>query len=223
VIAFDPPGHGESEPRPNGEQSPEAWAQALWSVCDALGVGEAHLLGHNAGASAAVAAAAARPGRALSVILDAPIALPARLRAEWAPRWAPDVTPSWDGSHLLRMWHMRRDMGLWFPWWDRRLATARKAEPRLEPQRLQDEIRELAKQPASFGPAWQAAIGWPLPERLAALPHPVSLIAANSDLFGQCLDDAAVVRPDAPVRRYGDDVADRAAAIRAALLDLNCR
>ena len=115
---------------------------------------------------------------------------------------------------------MRRDMGLWFPWWDRRLAAARKAEPRIEPERLQDEIRELAKQPGSFAPSWQAAIGWPLPERLAALPHRVALIAAEADLFGQCLDDAAAVRPDASLRRYGETVAERATAIRAALADL---
>ncbi|WP_137179705.1 alpha/beta fold hydrolase [Roseomonas sp. AR75] len=217
VVAFDPPGHGESDPLPDGAQSPEAWAETLWAVCDALGVGQAHLLGHNAGAATVVAAAAARPDRALSVILDGPIALHARQRAEWAPRWAPDVLPAWDGTHLLRMWHMRRDMGLWFPWFDRTLACARKAEPRLEPERLQEEIREVAKNPASFGPAWQAAIAWPLPERLAQLPHRVALIAAEADLFGECLDLAAAMRPEVTPLRYGEAVADRAAAIRAAL------
>jgi pimeloyl-ACP methyl ester carboxylesterase len=217
VIAFDPPGHGESDPRSDGAQTPEAWAEALWGVCDALGVGQAHLLGHNAGAATVTAAATARPDRALSLLLDGPIALPERARAEWAARWAPDVTPVWDGSHLLRMWHMRRDMGLWFPWWDRSLAAARKAEPRLEPERLQEEIRQVAKQPDSFAPAWQAAIGWQLPEKLARLPHRVAFLAAASDLFGECLETAAAVRPDAAIHRCGDGVADRAASIRAAL------
>jgi pimeloyl-ACP methyl ester carboxylesterase len=217
VIAFDPPGHGESDARPDGAQSPEVWAEALCGVCDALGVRQAHLLGHNAGATTVVAAAAARPDRALSLLLDAPIALPSRARTEWASRWAPDVTPVWDGSHLLRMWHMRRDMGLWFPWWDRTLAAARKVEPRLEPERLQEEIREVAKQPASFAPAWQAAIGWPLPEMLARLPHRVAFLAAASDLFGECLEAASAMRPDARIHRCGDGVADRVAAVRAAL------
>ncbi|WP_372621910.1 alpha/beta fold hydrolase [Falsiroseomonas sp.] len=217
VIAFDPPGHGESDPRGDGAQSPEVWAQALWAVCDTLGVKQAHLLGHNAGAATVVAAAAARSGSVLSLILEAPIALPERARNDWAARWAPDVAPVWDGSHLLRMWHMRRDMGLWFPWWDRTIGAARKAEPRLEPERLQEEIRELAKQPSSFAPAWQAAIAWPLPEKLARLPHRVALIASESDLFGQCLDQAVAVRPEAVVHRCGDSAAERAAAIRAAL------
>ena len=217
VICFDPPGHGESDPRPDGVQSPEAWAETLWAVCDALGVSQAHLLGHNAGAATAIAAAAAQPGRALSLLLDAPIALPERARQAWASRWAPDVTPVWDGSHLLRMWHMRRDMGLWFPWWDRTLAAARAVEPRLAPEDLQQEIREAAKQPASFAPAWRAAIGWPLPERLAQLPHRVALLVSGADLFGQCLDQAAAVRADAHVIRYADTTSDRAAAVRAAL------
>jgi hypothetical protein len=153
----------------------------------------------------------------LSLLLDAPIALPERARQAWASSWAPDVTPVWDGSHLLRMWHMRRDMGLWFPWWDRTLAAARAVEPRLAPEDLQQEIREAAKQPASFAPAWQAAIGWPLPERLAQLPHRVALLVSGADLFGQCLDQAAAVRPDAHVIRYADTTSDRAAAVRAAL------
>jgi pimeloyl-ACP methyl ester carboxylesterase len=217
AIAFDPPGHGESDARADAAQSPEVWAEALWGVCDALGVQHAHLYGHNAGAATAVVAATARPSRALSLLLDGPIALPARLRAEWAPRWAPDVLPSWDGTHLLRMWHMRRDMGLWFPWWDRRHAATRAVEPRLEPERLQAEIREMAKQPASFAPAWQAALAYPLPERLAALPHRVAFIAAADDLFAECQDLATAVRPEAPLHRCGDDPASRAAAIRAAL------
>lgn len=215
VISFDPLGHGESDA--GADQSPKAWADTLWSVCDSLGVRQAHLLGHNSGAATVVAAAGARPERALSLLLDAPIALPSQLRAEWADRWAPDVTPCWDGSHLLKMWHMRRDMGLWFPWWDRRLVNARSVEPRIEPERLQIEIREQAKNPASFAPAWCATIAWPLPERLAALPHRVALLAAESDLFGQCLNDAIAVRPDATIHRYGDALSDRVAAIHAAL------
>jgi pimeloyl-ACP methyl ester carboxylesterase len=215
AISFDPFGHGESDD--GATQSPEAWAATLWSVCDALGIAQAHVMGHNSGAATAVAAATSRPDRVLSLLLDAPIALPAWLRAEWADRFAPDVTPCWDGSHLLKMWHMRRDMGLWFPWWDRRLATARGVEPRIEPDRLQAEIREQAKNPRSFAPAWRSAILYPLPERLAALPHRVALLAAESDLFVQCLPDAIAMRPDAAIHRFGDDVADRAAAIRAAL------
>jgi hypothetical protein len=90
-------------------------------------------------------------------------------------------------------------------------------EPRLGAEELQQEIREVAKQPASFAPAWQAAIGWPLPERLAQLPHRVALLASGADLFGQCLDHAMAVRPDARLIRYADTIADRAAAVRAAL------
>jgi pimeloyl-ACP methyl ester carboxylesterase len=217
VLAFDPPGHGESEARADGAQSPEAWAEALWGVCDALGIGSAHLMGHNGGAATVVAAAGTHPGRVRSLILDAPIALPAALRAELAPRWAPDATPVWDGTHLLRLWHMRRDMALWFPWWARDPAHARRVPLMIEPALLQEELREVAKQPRSFAAAWQAAMAWPLPERLAALPHRVALLAGEADLFGHCLDQAAAVRPEAQVYRHDGTAAERAAAIRAAL------
>jgi hypothetical protein len=127
------------------------------------------------------------------------------------------VLPAWDGTHLLRMWHMRRDMGMWFPWFDKTLACARSVEPAIEPARLNAEIREVAKQPASFAPAWQAALAWPLPERLAQLPHRVALLAGAVDLFDACIPTAAAICPGAPVLCYGDSVSERAAAIRAAL------
>ncbi|MGG5808630.1 alpha/beta fold hydrolase [Falsiroseomonas sp. CW058] len=217
VLAFDLPGHGESEPRGDGAQGPDAWAEALWSVCDALGIGQVHLHGHNAGAAAAVEAACRRRGRVLSLALEGPIALDPAARAELAPRWAPDVTPAWDGSHLLRMWHHRRDMALWFPWWDRRDARARRAPLRIAPEALQEVVREVAKQPEGYAPAWTAAMAYPLPERLATLAQPLTLFATPEDLFAELLPKAASVRADAVVAECGGGDADRAAVILRAL------
>jgi pimeloyl-ACP methyl ester carboxylesterase len=213
VLAFDPQGHGESEPRADGAQSPEAWAETLWAVCDALGVRQVHLHGHNAGAAAAVEAAWHRRDRVLSLVLEAPLALEERARADLAPRWAPDVTPVWDGSHLLRMWHHHRDMALWFPWWDRRDATARRAPLRISPEVLQDRVREVAKQPESYAPAWQAALAYPLMEKLATLAQPLTLFATPEDAFGELLPKAAAMRADARVVACGSGDAARAQVV----------
>lgn len=217
VIAFDPPGHGESEARADGAQSPEAWAEALWGVCDALGVGAAHLHGHNAGAAAALAAAVARPDRALSLILEGPIALEARAREEYAPRWAPDVTLDWHGVHLLRMWHHRRDMALYFPWWERDVAHARGGRLAITPEELQLLVRETAKNPESYAPAWRAAMGWPLMETLARTALPVTVFAGDGDLFAELVGNAAKMRADARVVACGGGDAERAAVILSAL------
>lgn len=217
VLAFDPPGHGESEPRADAAQSPEAWGETLWSLLDALGLDAAHLHGRGTGAAAVVAAATARPSRALSLILEAPIALHAAERAEYARRWSPDVTPSWDGTHLLRMWHHRRDTALWFPWWHRDDAHARRGPLRISPEVLQLELREVAKQPASYAPTWEAALAYPLLERLAALSQPITLFAPPDDPFCHLLPHAAAVRPDARVLESGIGDGARAEAIVTAL------
>lgn len=197
VLCFDPPGHAESEARADGAQHPAAWGETLWAVCDAFGIGSAHLHGHNGGSAAAVEAARQRPDRALSLALEAPIALPPTAREEYAPRWAPDVTPVWDGLHLPRLWHHRRDMALWLPWWQRDRAHALPGPLAIAPERLHAYVRQAAKQPESYAPAWRAAIAYPLIETLARLAQPLILFAAPDDPFAPLLPQAAAVRPDA--------------------------
>jgi hypothetical protein len=82
---------------------------------------------------------------------------------------------------------------------------------------LQDELREVAKNPLSFGPAYKAAIAWLLPERLATLPHGLTLLKGPADLFAPCFDRVNSVRPDARIYRHDGTPGDRATAIHAAL------
>ena len=86
------------------------------------------------------------------MLVDAPVAVEPPIAERWLQGVEP-VTPAWNGEHLIRAWHMRRDMELWWPWYDRRRENARKVEPRIDPARLTVELRESMKQPASFAPA----------------------------------------------------------------------
>ena len=127
VLAIDLPGHGESDPPLDGLDNVAAWSTALIRVLERMELSSFHLYGHNGGASVAVEVAALWPERVASLILDAPICLAEtedRLIADWLCDVEP-VTPTWDGSHLLRVWHMRRDMELWWPWFERKRQNAR--------------------------------------------------------------------------------------------------
>ncbi|MCC7425694.1 MAG: alpha/beta hydrolase [Alphaproteobacteria bacterium] len=220
VLAFDLPGHGESDPVPGLGQNPADWARAAQRVMNALGIRAAHICGHNGGAAAAVELAHQAPGRVRSLVLDAPICLTEHERAEIAPRWLAGVAPVepvWDGSHFARAFHFHRDMELWWPWYDRRLATQRKAEARINADRLTLLTREALKQPASFLPAWQAAMDHPMRQRLARTAQPCTLIAAADDVFAHCLPEARAMRPDARVAEIADTAEARAQAILSAL------
>ncbi|MEO7403226.1 MAG: alpha/beta fold hydrolase, partial [Burkholderiales bacterium] len=193
VIAFDLPGHGESDPLPGNEQSVEAWTRVALGVLDALGIARANLYGHNGGAAVALEVARVAPTRVVSLTLDAPIALDAVERASLAPRYAVSIEPSWEGAHLLRAWHHLRDQELWWPWFDRAHTSIKKTVPRIDPEQLTLRVREMLKQPSSYVAAWQATLGYPLLERLAehdAAAIPTRLTAAPDDVFAHLIERA---------------------------------
>ena len=216
VIALDLPGHGESEPGPDAIQSVEAWAETVFRVLNTLGIGAMHVYGHNGGAAVAVEMALRASGRVRSITLDAPVFLSEAEQQDVAPRWLDGVlpaTPVWDGSHLLRMWHMRRDMALWWPWYSRRIVNARASEPPIDPGRLSAEVREMMKQPESFASAWRAVLDYPMRARLALTVPPCAVIGAATDLFAPCLAAARGVRPDARAMDIDDSAQARADAV----------
>lgn len=222
AVAIDLAGHGESDPLPGGAQSIEALAQDALDVLDRLGIGRFTAWGHNGGAAVALEAARLAPSRVDGLVLDAPIALTASERESIASRWlegVEPVTPTWEGTHLVRAWHMCRDQALWWPWFDRRDACARRVPLRIDPDAMTAEIREQMKQPASFAPAWQAVMRYPFAERLAGWRGPVTMMAAESDLFAQCLPEARRVRPDARAVTVTDDPLERARVTLTALAE----
>ena len=181
ALAFDLPGHGESDPL--GAQTVEDWTSALFQLLDRMKIGVVHLYGHKGGAAVAVEAALRAPQRVRTLLLDEPVAVSKDIADRWLEGVEP-VTPAWNGEHLLRAWHMRRDMELWWPWYDRRRENARKVEPRIDPARLTIELREAMKQPASFAPAWRAVLGYPVERRLKDVKAPVHLTTAVQDKAG---------------------------------------
>ncbi len=215
VLALDLPGHGESD---SGAQTVEAWAVAVQRVLDAVRVDSVWLYGHNGGAAVGVELARRTGDRVRGLVLDAPICSTETEQVVIARRWlegVDPVLPAWNGEHLLRAWHMRRDMALWWPWYERGLKNIRHVEPRIDPAALTIELREAMKQPANFAPAWRAAMTYPMRQRLAELRRPCLLMAAPEDPFSQCLPAARAACPDATVADIEDSAASRARAVEA--------
>jgi hypothetical protein len=130
-----------------------------------------------------------------------------------AAAYAPDLTPSWEGAHLLRAWHFLRDQELWWPWFDRGRSAIRENEPRIDPADLTRRVREVLKQPLSCAPALRAALAYSLAERLRQVSAPVALLCAAEDVFAPVFPAARAARPDAWTRHIVDTAASRAAAL----------
>ncbi|HEY1747029.1 MAG TPA: alpha/beta hydrolase [Xanthobacteraceae bacterium] len=199
AFAVDLPGHGESDPLPGNPQSVEVWTDIATKVLDKLNAGPVRLYGHNGGAAVAIELAYRLGHRVRGLVLDAPSFLGPEERKALASRYAPDVLPVWEGSHWLRAWHHLRDAELWWPWFERTYEAARRSTPRIAPDDLALRVRETMKQPASYAPAWRAALSYPGRERLSGLKIPVLEIAAEQDVFAH-LSGGQKIRDDAHSR-----------------------
>jgi pimeloyl-ACP methyl ester carboxylesterase len=203
ALAVDLPGHGESTPLPGNPQDPGTFALHIEKLLQPLGIRELRIYGHNGGAAVALELAHRLGDRVRGVALDAPCFLNDEDRAHLPAIYAPPVTPVWDGSHWLRAWHHLRDAELWWPWFERTHRAARATAPRIDPQALTVRVREAMKQPASYQPAWQAALAYPWRERLAGIGAPLLCIAAPQDVFAHLM----------PSRKIEDSAAARAEAL----------
>lgn len=200
VIAFDLPGHGESDPLPGNPQDIASWTAVAEKVVATLGLRNLFLHGHNGGAAVAVELAHRLGARVRGVTLDAPIFLDDADRARFSRDYAPAVDPTWEGAHLLRAWHHLRDSELWWPWFERTHLNMRKAAPRIDPAQLNLRVREAMKQPSSYQPAWRANMGYAWRERLAGVRAPVTLTADPDDTFAHLLPGVSAILSTRGVR-----------------------
>jgi pimeloyl-ACP methyl ester carboxylesterase len=213
VLAFDLPGHGESDPLEGNPQQVSGWAVSAEKVLERLRIRSAYLYGHNGGAAVAVELARRAGTRVRGIALDAPIFLSDADRLRYAATYAPPVEPVWEGSHLLRAWHHLRDSELWWPWFERGYRNARTAPPRIDPGELMLRVREAIKQPSSYGPAWRANMGYTWRDRLAGVKVPVLLMAATEDTFAHLLPAAGAGLAGAAKTSVRDHAESRAQAL----------
>ena len=188
VITFDMPGHGESEELLTNVQTIDSWSNTLLSVLTTLNVNSCHLYGHNGGGAVAAQFAIDHPDRVAGLIFDAPVYLNKNKCQDWVDQWLDGletVAPSWDGSHLLRIWHMRRDMGLWWPWFEKSHQHKRE-HLNIEPETINCEVREFLKQPYNFLSSWRAVIHFEMIEKILTLKQRALFICAKNDLFEPC-------------------------------------
>ncbi len=183
VLAFDLPGHGESDVLPNNPQDHDSWLRAAQQVVRALGLKKVHLMGHNGGAALALRWAVQSPEQVASLVLDAPLWVGDDMRQSLLDSGIPDVEPSWEGAHLLRAWHHCRDTELWWPWFERNPAHKRPQPSSIEPQDLTARVLEAIKQTGSYAGAWRthwAFDDWQLTGRLAV---PALLLCSDNDTY----------------------------------------
>ena len=154
VLLLDPPGFGDSDDAVEHrvEAYAEAIDQAIRSVDDSFDI-----YAHGSGAPLAVALARRRD-RGETVIVDQAIGLDQSDEAALRALCELDFTPSWDGTHLLSLWHCLRDQTLWRPWDRRRYTSARPDTGRFDLDRHYPLFVDTLKQSEHFAAGWKAVL-----------------------------------------------------------------
>ena len=141
LCAIDLPGHGDD----TGDlMDPALTAQALQTVIGSLNVPAYRLWGRGLGAAVALewaadAWAGKRPLPQALTLCELKLWVDDE-RANWPAQYTLPVTPDWDGSYLIRLWHQIRDRELFHPWFERTRATIRHVEPQLDADLLTREV-----------------------------------------------------------------------------------
>ena len=181
VLAPDTPGQGGSDPTgPTTDIT--ACAQTVSQVLDALGVHRVDVWGSHTGALIGLELAVRYPERVRALGLDGITLFPDAERDDILAHYftgAPHVPDSY-GLHLLRMWGVRLDMTLYWPWYRQDSAgTVVRALP--DPTDIHAGFLDMAANPESWHVAYRAAFAYPTAARLRELAVPTLLAAGPAD------------------------------------------
>jgi pimeloyl-ACP methyl ester carboxylesterase len=120
-------------------------------------------------------------------------------RRQWRSLYAAPIEPSWDGAHLLGLWHQIRDRQFFLPWYQRDRAAARPIEPVLDAELLTQQIF-AALRCSDWPRAHRYGFDWSV-RRLQGVKVPVSFHAVPGDGWARDLDQLrAMVVAGAPDR-----------------------
>ncbi len=207
VIAINLPGHGESDNLlPRGKVTVTAYAKAVLAALPALGVTEFDFIGTWGGGLVGLELALLEPARVRHLALADMIYFDERLRDQLLQHYTPDIQPVWYGGHLLEAWHLMRDQGLFWPWFERTRKGIIRQPLFIDPAMINGRVLELFRSNGMWRRAYQAHFTYPTKAKLARAKVPMTFVAPSWDPQLGVTQQAARDFPKAAFRRMPDDM-----------------
>lgn len=178
VIALDLPGNGESVGA-TPDVSIEAWAEAVETVMDTLGIDEVICWGRYAGAQIGLALAQRAHLRIAHLTHLGALVLNDTLRQQLLTSYAPALTAQPDGSHLFQAWHRVRDQAFFWPWFERTAQAALAHSPAPELSALSTSVLLMLGMGERYASACRCAFEYPTKSQLSALSAQQQTFAAR--------------------------------------------
>ncbi|WP_406071082.1 alpha/beta hydrolase [Micromonospora sp. NBC_01638] len=174
-------------------------ADDAFAVADALGWDTFDVWGSHTGACAALEMAISRPERIRKAVLEAPVMVTPDFRDDLLTNYFPGFSPDKFGLHLQHIWHWRRDMFMFWPWY-RVDYSATRAIGVPSADELHLYAVGILESGITYGGAYRAAFAYNTQDRLPQLRVPAILTAGPNDMLANALEDAAALVPDGLLR-----------------------
>jgi pimeloyl-ACP methyl ester carboxylesterase len=166
AIAMDTAGFGASDPPASGA-SIEAWADIAAQLLQAIGISQAHVVGHHTGGVIAIDLAARHGHRVRSLVLSSTPYTDEAFRHARAGRPPIDaVEDSADGAHLAQLWRKRQGF-----------------YPVGRPDLLQAFVLDALKVTGDVEAGHRAVASYRMEDRIAAVRQPTLVVRATDDPF----------------------------------------
>ena len=170
VYAFDLPGNGESDNSfGDGIPTIKGYAQKLSAILDALDLSEVDIIGYYSGGYVGAELARAEPQRVKHVALIGIEDFSKDQQDHLIANYTPDMSPRWDGTHLITAWRMMRAQSLFWPWFEMKEQAIIKQEPYLDETMLQRRVTDLMKCGNTYQHAYKAFFTYPAKDRLSGV------------------------------------------------------
>ena len=193
VIGIDYVGNGLSD-KTSGIGTIPDLASEIVNVMDALEIPQADLWGSHTGACVGLEIAVTRPERVRRLVMEGPVVISQEFQDDLLAHYFPDFTPDTFGLHLQHIWHWRRDMFMFWPWYRNDPSAARQlGVPSAEDIHLY--AVGILESGTTYSRAYRAAFGYPTLERLPLLTVPSIITAGPNDMLANSLDDALAAIP----------------------------
>lgn len=210
VIAPDLLGNGYSDAPNITDTDLTYYAEALAEVLDALDL-NCLVFGTHTGAGIAIELAIARPERIFGVVAEGMPSFTAEEQEELLARYTPSFAPERNGEHLVRAWHMLRNMQLFWPWYRSEADHVRATGPS-SAESLQHQFLQLLKSGETYPLAYRAAFKYQAKERLALVQVPALLCGDPRDMLHSVTKELALGAGDDITFQELDSAEDQGSA-----------
>lgn len=198
VIAFDLPGNGESDNTIGTNKDAitcTTYASVTRQALASMGLDSVDYIGTWGSGFTGLELAKMRPGLVDHLVIAHLIYHPQSLRQELLTNYTPELEADWWGGYLLMAWHLMRDQGLFWPWYNRTREGVLPREPYVDTAMVHRRVVSLLK----CWNMWQAHYGahWKYDaySELGNAPIPVALASPNTHpATSQALNDHSSLR-----------------------------